>query len=160
MCSVWLPTYQRRQINLDMLLPDCALTHVTMITFSERSRYAPPLWVENICPGHQTDDEYHFMMTCEKYKADKDSLYSSIMRLSCPNIITLTNKAWKINLYIYGSWYRNTDHKMQSPPRCYGCRVWWCRHWDLCLDTRMMDHVEPNSCFMYYFAWKCLCIYM
>ena len=115
---------------------------------------------ERTCPGHQTDDEYHFMMTCEKYKADKDSLYSSIMRLSCPNIITLTNKAWKINLYIYGSWYRNTDHKMQSPPRCYGCRVWWCRHWDLCLDTRMMDHVEPNSCFMYYFAWKCLCIYM
>ena len=43
------------------------------------------------CFGRQTDDEYHFMMKCEKYKADRDSLYTSIIR-SFPNFTTLTDK--------------------------------------------------------------------
>ena len=45
----------------------------------ERGRYArPPIPPEErvcrTCSGHQTDEEYHFMMACEKYKADRDSL--------------------------------------------------------------------------------------
>ncbi len=43
------------------------------------------------CSGHQTDDEHHYMMTCEKYKADRGSLYTSIIR-SCQNFTTLTDK--------------------------------------------------------------------
>ena len=40
-------------------------------------------------PWEQIDDEYHFIMICEKYKAEREALISSIIRI-CPNFSTLT----------------------------------------------------------------------
>ena len=68
----------------------------------EKGRYArPPIPLNQrvceACHGDQIEDKYHFMMICEKYKAEREALISSIIRI-CPNFSTLTE--WD-NFFIY-----------------------------------------------------------
>ena len=67
----------------------------------ERGRYTrPPTPLEqricNVCPNKPIEDEFHFLMECDKAKDDRNVLFRDIAHI-CPNFNSLSER----NKFIY-----------------------------------------------------------